>query len=77
MIMIMKLMAGQWAALWLIKNIKIKGMVKKVVLSVLTYFKKNHNAEKLYICVSSENIIARKMFAATGFIETKQVEYTF
>lgn len=31
----------------------------------------------LYISVSLENILARKMYSSIGFAEIKEVEYTF
>ena len=36
-----------------------------------------HNADKLYISVSLENTVARKMYASIGFEEIKEIEYTF
>ena len=35
------------------------------------------NTNKLYISVSLDNTVARNMFAAIGFKEIKEVEYTF
>jgi len=54
-----------------------KGYGKKAVLEFLEYFKKNHNADKLYISVSLKNTIARKMYSDIGFKEIKEIEYTF
>ena len=41
------------------------------------YFKNKHNADRLYISVSLENTVARKMYASIGFKEIKEIEYTF
>ena len=54
-----------------------KGYGKRAVLEFLDYFKKNHNADKLYISVSLKNTIARKMYSYIGFTEIKEIEYTF
>ena len=54
-----------------------KGYGKRAVLEFLDYFKKNHNADKLYISVSLKNTIARKMYSDIGFKEIKEIEYTF
>ena len=54
-----------------------KGYGKKAVLEFLDYFKRNHDADKLYISVSLENTVARKMYADIGFKEIKEIEYTF
>jgi len=59
------------------KQYQGKGYGKQAVLAFLEYFKEKYGADKIYISVSLENIIARKMYADIGFIEIKEVEYTF
>ena len=54
-----------------------RGYGKKAVTAFLDYFKKRHNADRLFISVSLENTVARKMFSSVGFAELKEVEYTF
>lgn len=54
-----------------------KGYGKKAALEFLEYFKKKHNADKLYISVSLKNTVARKMYLDIGFKEMKEIEYTF
>lgn len=59
------------------KQFQKKGYGKQAALAFLDYFKKKHNADKLYISVSLENTVARKMYTSIGFEELKEVEYTF
>ena len=59
------------------KQYQGKGYGKKAVLDFLDYFKEKHNADKLYISVSLDNTVARKMYSDIGFVENKEVEYTF
>ena len=59
------------------KQFQGKGYGKQAVLEFLDYFKKKHNADTLYISVSLENTVARKMYASIGFEEIKEIEYTF
>ena len=59
------------------KQFQGKGYGKRSVLAFLDYFKEKHHADKLYISVSLENTVARKMYASIGFTEIKEVEYTF
>ena len=59
------------------KQFQGKGYGKQAVLAFLDYFKKKHNADKLYISVSLDNTVARKMYFSIGFVEIKEVEYTF
>lgn len=59
------------------KQFQGKGYGKRAVLAFLDYFKKNHNADKLFISVSLDNDVARKMYCDIGFREIKEVEYTF
>ena len=50
---------------------------KQAVVAFLDYFKKKHNAEKLYISVSLDNVVAREMYADIGFEQIKEVAYLF
>lgn len=50
---------------------------EQAVLAFFDYFRKKHKGDKLYISVSLENTPARKMYASVGFMEVKEVEYTF
>lgn len=59
------------------KQYQGKGYGKKAVLEFLDYFKKKHNADKIYISVSLDNAIARKMYSDIGFQEIKEIAYTF
>ena len=59
------------------KQFQGKGYGKRAVLEFLEYFENKHNADKLYISVSLENTVARKMYASVGFQEIKEIEYTF
>ncbi len=59
------------------KQYQGKGYGKQAVLAFLDYFKEKHDADKIYISVSLENLIARKMYADIGFVEIKEIEYTF
>lgn len=59
------------------KQYQGKGYGEQAVLDFLEYFKENHAADKLYISVSVGNTVARKMYADVGFVEIKEVEYTF
>lgn len=59
------------------KQFQGKGYGKQAVIEFLDYFKKRHNADKIYISVSLENTVARKMYSDVGFMNVKDVEYTF
>ena len=59
------------------KQFQGKGYGKQASMAFLEYFKSKHNADKLYISVSLENTVARKMYSDIGFKEIKEVEYTF
>ena len=59
------------------KQFQGKGYGKTAARAFLDYFKEKHNADKLYISVSLENTVARKMYASIGFEEIKEIEYTF
>lgn len=59
------------------KQFQGKGYGKQAVIEFLDYFKKKHNADRIYISVSLDNIVARKMYSDIGFAEVKEVEYTF
>lgn len=59
------------------KQFQGKGYGKQAVVAFLDYFKKKHNADRLYISVSLDNAVARKMYSNIGFVEIKEVAYTF
>lgn len=59
------------------KQFQGKGYGKRAVIAFLDYFKKMHGADKLFISVSLDNTVARKMYSDIGFKEIKEVEYTF
>ena len=59
------------------KQFQGKGYGKQAVLAFLDYFKRKHNADKLYISVSLDNAVARNLYSSIGFVEIKEVEYTF
>lgn len=59
------------------KQFQGKGYGKRAVVEFLDYFKKMHNADKLYISVSLDNAVAREMYSNIGFVEIKEVVYTF
>ena len=59
------------------KQFQGKGYGKRAVVAFIDYFKKKHNADKLYISVSLDNAVARKMYSNIGFVEIKEVVYTF
>ena len=54
-----------------------KGYGKQAVTEFLDKFRKEHRANKLYISVSPENKVARKMYGDLGSREVKEVGYTF
>lgn len=58
------------------KQYQGKGYGKKAVLEFLDYFREKHRVDKIYISVSVENTIARKMYSDIGFKEIKEIEYT-
>ena len=59
------------------KQFQGKGYGKQAAKAFLDYFKEHHNAENLFISVSLENAVARKMYSDIGFKEINEVEYTF
>ena len=59
------------------KQYQGKGYGKQAVLTFLKYFKEKHSADEIYISVSLENVIARKMYVDIGFVGMKEIEYTF
>ena len=59
------------------KQFQAKGYGKRAMVAFLEYFKANHDADKLYISVSLDNTVARKMYSDIGFKDIKEVEYTF
>lgn len=54
-----------------------KGYGKRAVMEFLDYFKKHHDAKRIYISVSLDNQVARKMYSDIGFEEIKEITYTF
>lgn len=59
------------------KQFQGKGYGKQAAVAFFDYFKKKHNANRLYISVSLDNTVARKMYSNIGFVEIKEVAYTF
>lgn len=59
------------------KQYQGRGYGKKSVLEFLEYFKERHHAAQIYISVSLDNAVARKMYSDIGFRELQTVEYTF
>ena len=59
------------------KQYQGKGCGKRAVLEFIDFFRKNYDADKIYISVSLENVVARKMYCDIGFREIKEIEYTF
>lgn len=59
------------------KQFQGKGYGKRAVIAFLDYFKKMHGADKLFISVSLDNTVARKMYSDIGFEEIQEAEYTF
>lgn len=59
------------------KQFQGNGYRKRSTLAFLDYFEKKHDADKLYVSVSLNNAVARKMFRSVGFEERKEIEYTF
>lgn len=59
------------------KQFQNKGYGKQAALEFLDYFREIYDADKLYISVSLENTVARKLYASIGFEPVKEVEYTF
>ncbi len=54
-----------------------KGYGKRAVREFLENFKARHGADKIYISVSLDNAVARKMYSDTGFRPIKEIEYTY
>ncbi len=59
------------------KQFQGKGYGKQAVIEFLDYFRKKYGANVIYISVSIDNTVARKMYSDVGFVEVKEVEYTF
>lgn len=53
------------------------GHGKRAVREFLDYFKKKHGADRIYISVSLDNAVARKMYSDIGFREIKEIEYSY
>lgn len=58
------------------KQFQGNGYGKQAVLEFIDYFQKKHNADQLYVSVSLENAVARKLYASIGFAEIKEISYT-
>lgn len=54
-----------------------KGYGKQAVIEFLDRFKAQHDADKIYISVSLDNPVARKLYLNIGFEETKEIEYLY
>lgn len=54
-----------------------KGYGKQAVIEFLDRFKAQHDADKIYISVSLDNPVARKLYSNIGFKETKEIEYLY
>ena len=59
------------------KQYQGKGYGKRAALEFIDFFRKNYDADKIYISVSLENAVARQMYGDIGFREIKEIEYTF
>ena len=59
------------------KQYQGKGYGKQAVVAILDYFKKKHKSDRLYISVSLDNAIARRMYSDLSFEEIKEVAYSF
>ena len=59
------------------KTVSGKRLRKKSSIGIYRFFRKNYDADKIYISVSLENAVARKMYCDIGFREIKEIEYTF
>jgi len=59
------------------KQFQGEGYGKQAAKDFFDYFKSKHNADKIYISVSLENTVARKMYTSLGFVELKEIEYSF
>lgn len=59
------------------KQYQGKGYGKKGVRAFLDHFQKKHDADKIYISVSLDNKVARKMYEDIGFREIREIEYTY
>ena len=53
------------------------GYGKRAVREFLDYFKKKHGADRIYISVSLDNGVARKMYSELGFREIKETDYSY
>lgn len=59
------------------KQYQGRGYGKRAAMEFLEYFKNHHDADKIFISVSLNNKVARKMYKDIGFREIKEVEYTY
>lgn len=54
-----------------------RGYGKAAVSAFFSYIREKHHADRLYISVSLENAVARRMYLNMGFEEIGETEYTF
>lgn len=59
------------------KQFQGKGYGKAAATEFLDYFKAHYRADKIYISVSLENTVARKMYSEIGFRELQETEYDY
>lgn len=59
------------------KQFQGKGYGKQAAAAFCEYMRKTHQAEKLYLSVSLDNRIARSMYRELGFVEIKEIAYTY
>lgn len=59
------------------KQYQGKGYGKQAALEFLDDFHRSHSDDPLFISVSLENTVARKMYSDIEFQEVKEVEYFF
>ncbi len=59
------------------KQYQGKGYGKMAVNQFFTFIKEKHSVSQLYISVSLENTTAIKMYSSIGFVDVKEVSYTY
>ena len=58
------------------RQYQARGYGKQAAAEFLAYFRRKHHADRIYISVSLDNAVARRMYAALGFRDIGQTEYT-
>lgn len=53
-----------------------RGLGKRAVLEFLEYFRETEHADRIFISVSVDNAVARRMYAEIGFAEIGEISYT-